>query len=206
MLAAGHEAHAEAGFIQHHNGEHQQYQTHKQEHIDGDGADVEDEVAVDEGQLGGLGTGAAGHGVVVALHQNQSQRRGQQVQGGAADGLIRLQVDGGEGQQRRIGHTGQGCGADADEHLHERGGFRRQHDQHQQAKDAADDHDAFHGDVDDAGVLGEAGAQGHQHQDDAVNQRIFDQKRHFAFPSFAFLPPLIQLRTLPLNRLEKAHR
>ena len=47
---------------------------------------------------------------------------------------------------------------------------------HQRAAQGAHDHDALQADVDDAAVLGEAAAQGHQNQNRGEKERILDQQ------------------------------
>jgi len=52
----------------------------------------------------------------------------------------------------------------------------------QDTRHTADDHDAFQCDVDDAGVLAEHTAQSDQHQHDAIQQGILDEKQHITCP------------------------
>ena len=57
-----------------------------------------------------------------------------------------------------------------------------QHGEGEDTRHTADDHDAFQCDVDDAGVLTEHTAQSDQHQHDAIQQSILDEKQHITCP------------------------
>ena len=118
------------------------------------------------------------------LNRKGRDGRGQQVQGRAADSLIRLQVDGGKGQQQTVHHTGQCRHQNGEQHHQEGRHVGGQQGQGQHTCHTANDHDAFQCNVDDAGVLTEHTAQCHQHQNDAIQQRIFDQKQHITCPPF----------------------
>ena len=65
------------------------------------------------------------------------------------------------------------------------GGAGGQELHHQRAAQGAHDHDALQADVDDAGVLGEAAAQGHQQQHGGEDQRVLQQQQHYASPPFS---------------------
>ncbi len=78
------------------------------------------------------------------------------------------------------------------------------------ANQTADDHDAFQRDVDDAAALGEHAAQRDHHQNDGIQKRVFQQKKHQAFPPFStetrFAFPESSARILFLNSSENAQR
>ena len=90
----------------------------------------------------------------------------------------------GKGQQQTVHHTGQCRHQNRDQHHEEDRHFGRQHGQGENTRHTANDHDAFQCNVDDAGVLTEHTAQCHQHQNDAIQQCIFDQKQHITCPPF----------------------
>ena len=168
MLAAGPQPQAEAGLVHHHKADDEQGQPQRHKDAHFQPADAEQ-----EGPVGIVQLGAAALAEVFGQHHRHGG--GQQVQGGAADGLVRLQVDGGKGQQQGIDHAGHGRRQDGDHHDEPGRGAGRQQGQGQNARHAADDHDALQRDVDDAGMLAEHAAQGHQHQHDAVQQGVFDE-------------------------------
>ncbi len=163
MLAAGHKAQTEAGLIQHHIGRHKDHRGNDHEPVELKAAPTGDKgllllhILDGRGHIVGIGGGVDG------LDDNGGTGGAQQVQGRAHDGLVSLEVDAGHGQQRGIDHTG-GDGAQQHHDHHQK---RRQirHIPHGQcAAQCADDHDALQAQVDDAGMLGEAAAQSHQHQ------------------------------------------
>ena len=168
VLAAGPQPQAEAGLVHHHKADDEQHQAQRDKDTQLQPADVEQ-----EGPVGVVQLGAAA--LAEILGEDHRHRGGQQVQGGAADGLVGLQVDGGEGQQQGIDHAGHRRRQNGHHHDHPGRHTGRQQRQGQNAGHAADDHDAFQRDVDDAGMLAEHTAQRHQHQDDAVQQGIFDE-------------------------------
>ena len=168
MLAAGPQPQAEAGLVHHHKADDEQGQPQRHKDAHFQPADAEQ-----EGPVGIVQLGAAALAEVFGQHHRHGG--GQQVQGGAADGLVGLQVDGGKGQQQGIDHAGQRRRQNRDDHDQPGGHGGRQQRQGQDAGHAADDHDAFQRNVDDAGMLAEHTAQSHQHQDDAVQQGIFDE-------------------------------
>ena len=177
MLAAGTQTQAKAGLVQHHIADDQQNDAQRHKNAQLQPADAEQEGPVGVVQL-------CTAAIAEILGKDHRDGRGQQVQGRAADSLIRLQVDGGKGQQQTVHHTGQCRHQNRDQHHEEDRHFGRQHGQGENTRHTANDHDAFQCDVDDAGVLTEHTAQCHQHQNDAIQQRIFDQKQHITCPPF----------------------
>ena len=175
MFAAGAQAQTEAGLVQHHIADDEQHDAQRHKDAQLQAADAEQERLVGIVQLGAAA-------VAEILGNDHGNGGGQQVQGRAADGLVRFQVDGGKGQQQAVYHAGQRSHQDRDQHHQERRHVGRKHGQGQNTRHTADDHDAFQRDVDDAGVLTEHTAQCHQHQDDAIQQGIFDQKQHLTCP------------------------
>ena len=177
MFAAGAQTQTEAGLVQHHIADDEQHDAQRHKDAQLQAADAEQERLVGIVQLGAAA-------VAEILCNDHGYGGSQQVQGRAADGLVRFQVDGGKGQQQAVHHAGQRSHQDRDQHHQERRHVGRKHGQGQNTRHTADDHDAFQCDVDDAGVLTEHTAQCHQHQNDAIQQRIFDQKQHITCPPF----------------------
>ena len=175
MLAAGPQTQAEAGLVQHHIADDQQDDAQRNKDAELQPADAEQ-----EGLIGIVQLGAAA--VAEVFGDDHGNGGGQQVQGCAADGLVRLQVDGGKGQQQAVHHASQGRRQNGEQHHQEGRHVGGQHGQGKHTCHTADDHDAFQRNVDDAGVLTEHTAQSHQHQHDAIQQRIFDQKQHITCP------------------------
>ena len=144
---------------------------------------------------------AAGHveGVLVGddADEEQHQRRRQQVERRAADGLIGTQVDRRERQQqreqrahsRRHEHgqqhetlqrapvTGRFGG---DEGIH---ALHLAHEEH--ADERAEDHDALECEVDDAAALGKHAGERHDHERDGIDQCLLDEKAHACSPPSA---------------------
>ena len=189
MLAAGPQAEAEAGLIQHNVADDEQDDAQRDKDAQLQLADAEQKGLVGVIQLGT----AAGAEILGDDHGNG---RSQQVQGRAADGLVGLQVDGSKGQQQAVKDAGQRRHQHRDDHDEPGRQSGGQHGQGKHACHAADDHDALQRDIDDAGVLAEHTAQGHQHQHDAIQQGIFDQKQHITCPPFwSFLRQAQALRS-----------
>ena len=135
------------------------------------------------GDIGG-NVVATGHRRVHSLDRDSRSSRCQQVHGRAGDGLVRAERDRGNGEQQRIQQARRSAGED-DRQDHDRcadGDRQEFHDKC--AAECADDHDALKADVDDAGTLREAAAQGDEKQDRGKNDRILDQQCHFCAPPF----------------------
>ena len=154
------------------------------------------------------GGGVAGshlQGVLVGENPNQEQhqRGSHHVQGGAAHGLVRLQVDGGEGQEQgeyRAHGSGNQHGEDFQplqgqpvaasgslvEYVKALHGAHEQH-----ANKRSEDHNAFQCQVDDTAALGEDTGQGHNHQGHRVQKGLLNQKTHACAP-----PSLVVLGSL----------
>ena len=180
MLAAGTQAQAEAGLVQHDIADDEQDDAQRHKDAQFQLADAEQERLVGVVQLGAA--------AVAEVFGNDDGHGGsQQVQGRATDGLVRFQVDGSKGQQQAVDHACQRGHHHGDDHDKPGGQARREHGQGEDTRHTADDHDAFQRDVDDAGVLTEHAAQSDQHQHDAIQQGIFDQKQHITCPPFCFL-------------------
>ena len=180
MLAAGHQAHAEAAAVQDKPGRHQGNHRNQQEPVQRQGPHLEGEVGTVKNLIAVGGVDDLGRiGAVDALGNDHGQRRGQQVQRRTTDGLIRLQIDGGESKQGRIQQP-----------RHRRGQHRHDHAQKcryapgveqvdgHDAHQAADDHNSLQRDIDNAGALREHTAHGYQGQHGGIQQRIFQKKPH----------------------------
>ena len=206
VLAAGAQPEAEAGFVEDDREDHEQQDAD----IGGDiglvhkGVAEEAEIRLAAVAQGGLfdhepAGGVNGEqGVLVCDDADQKQHEGgrHQVQGGAADGLVRAEVDGGEAQEQgedRAHHRGQQHGQQFQSLERDPvpgglgGGEERclRHDAHEHhADECAEDHDALQREIDDAAALGEDAGQRHDHQRHRVKQGLLDQERHFPAPPF----------------------
>ena len=169
------ETQAEAGLVQHDIGDDQQYDGNGRgevkiledqrvpEGLAFNGSKAES-LTGDAGPAGDLNGGQA-----LALDcpgQNNGKRRSELVEGRAADGLVRLEVDGRKGQEQREDHAAGTGNQDCTEHGKLRM-FRTETAlvkrlQRETGEQGADDHHAFQGDVDDAGMLREHAAQCNQ--------------------------------------------
>ena len=179
MLAAGHEAQAEAGLVQHHVGRDQQQQRHQHEPAELEGADVHQKRLFGAGVLDGGGHVVGVGGGVDGLDNDGGTGGAQHVQGRAHDGLVRLEVDAGHGQQAGIDGAQHG-GGQQDHHDHQEGGGVGGQVAHgQRTAQSAHDHDALQTQVDDAGVLREAAAQSHQDQHGSEGQSVLQQQYHY---------------------------
>ena len=175
MLAAGHEPEAEAGLVQGDIGPNQGQSRQQHEPVELKAAKVHQERLLGIDVLDGGGNVVHAFGGVHGLDKDRGRRSAQQVHGGAHQGLVRLEVDGGHRQQQGVNHA-QGDGGQHHQQNHAEGGRAvRQELHHQRAAQGAHDHDALQADVDDAGVLGEAAAQGHQQQHRRENQRVLQK-------------------------------
>ena len=88
------------------------------------------------GLFGIVQLGAAA--VAEILGNDHGNGGGQQVQGRAADGLVRFQVDGSKGQKQAVHDTGQRSHQDRDQHHQERRHVGRKHGQGQNTGHTAD--------------------------------------------------------------------
>ena len=175
MLAAGAQTQTEAGLVQHDVADDEQCDAQRDKDAQLQAADAEQERLVGVVQLGAAA-------VAEVLGDDHGHCRCQQVQGRAADGLVRFQIDGREGQQQAVDHAGDSRRQHRDDHGGESRQVRGQHGEGEDTRHTADDHDAFQCDVDDAGVLTEHTAQSDQHQHDAIQQSILDEKQHITCP------------------------
>ena len=189
MLAAGAQTQAEAGLVQHDVADDEQCDAQRDKDAQLQAADAEQ-----EGLVGVVQLGAAA--LAEVLGDDHGNGGSQQVQCRAADGLVCLQVDGGKSQQQAVDHARQRCHQNGDQHHKEGRKACRQHGQGKHTGHTADDHNALQRNVDDAGMFAEHTAQCHQHQHDAVQQGIFDQKQHITCPPFwSFLRQAQALRS-----------
>ena len=100
MLTASHEPHAKSGAVQNKPSRHQSDDRHNDEPVQGQGAYLEGEIQIVQHFIGiGIVRDFRGVRTVDTLGNHHCQCRGQQIQSCAANGLIRLQIDGGERQQ-----------------------------------------------------------------------------------------------------------
>ena len=203
MLAAGTQAQTQTRLIQDHVGGNQDHDTNKQEDIDRQRSDFVNERTVAVIQL-------RRSRAVEALGNDHRQRGCQHVKRGTADGLVRIEVNRSECQQRSIYHAGNRRRQHGYHHDSQRACPLGHQRNRENASQSADNHDALKGDVDDAAALGEHAAQRDQHQDDRIQQRVFQQKKHQASPPLSRLvvrlPPARTARILFLKSSENAHR
>ena len=129
--------------------------------------------------------------------EEQHHSGSHQVQSRAADGLIRLQVDGGKAQKQAEKRT-QGGGHQHGQNLqplqgqpgalpggvHEHIQILHGADK-EDADERAENHDAFQSQVDDAASLGEHTGQSHNHQRNRVKQSLLNDECHFLAPPFS---------------------
>ncbi|MPM75421.1 hypothetical protein SDC9_122414 [bioreactor metagenome] len=113
--------------------------------------------------------------------EHDCKRGGEHIQRCAADGLIRLEVDGGKRKQHREDCARQPGNEDCKEHgpLRVRGtkAARVHIAQKQAGAKCADDHDAFQRDIDHAAALREHAAQGNEQQGDHKHNGCADDIR-----------------------------
>ena len=209
ILAAGPKPQTEAGLIQQdgHNNEEQDADVGSEIHLVQEGLSQKADILALGNAEGGLFQHKPGGGIA-GLHiqdilavddpdEKQHHGGGHQVQGGAADGLVRLQIDGGEAQQQAEESTQSG----GHQHSHNFQALQRQPGplpgsvhEHIQVLHGADEedtderaknHDAFQRQVDDAAALGEHTGQGHDHQRNRVKQSLLNDECHFLAPPFS---------------------
>ena len=216
MLAAGHQAQAEARLVERDVADHERDHRDEHEPVELERADVHEErlfrldVLDGGGDVVGVGRGIDG------LDDDRRRSGAEDVHGGADDGLVRLAVDGGDGQQHGIEHAARDARQNDQQHHHKVGRARRQIPHGERAAQRADDHDALKTEVDDAGMLREAAAQCHEQQDRREQERILQKKDHACSPPFpaawaalrAFFSSCraIQLLSTVLKNSTKLHR
>ena len=133
--------------------------------------------------------------------EEQHQGGGHQVQCGTADGLVRLQVDRGKGEQQ-----GEHCAQDG---RHQHGKQHEALERHpvpsrlglgedtrllghvdkEDTRERAEDHNAFQGQVDNAAALSKHAGQRHDHQRDGIDQGLLNEERHADSPPFSTSAP-----------------
>ena len=209
ILTAGPQPEAEAGLVEDHRQDNKQQDADIgcQIHLVQEGRPQETDVLIlgnAEGGFfqhkpGGRITGGHLQGILVGQNSNQEQHqsRGHQVQGRAADGLVCLQVDGGEAQQqgeqcaqgRRHQHCQQLQPLEGQPLLIGIGIGNGLHALHipnkQNADKGAEDHNAFQGQIDNTAALGKDTGQCHDHQRHRVQQRLLNQKSHASLSPFS---------------------
>ena len=179
MLAAGTKPESKAGLIHDNIADNEQYNADGDKNAQLQVADFEQKSLVGVADFGGSGA-------IEILGKNDCNRSRQHIESRAANCLIGLQIDGRKGQQQRIKHSCE-CrrrnGSDDNNNwccaLGQTGGG-------QNAGQTANDHDAFQRNIDDAGMFAEHSAQRNQHQNNAIEQRIFDEKQHITCPPSRF--------------------
>ena len=138
-------------------------------------------------------------GILVGDNTDEEEHQGgrHQVQRRAADGLVGTQVDRGKAQKQRE-QRAEGRRDQHREKLHalqrdpvaallegEDGVARLQNAHEPDADERAEDHDTFERQVDDTAALGEHARKRHDHQRDGINERLLNEKCHFASPPFS---------------------
>ena len=117
------------------------------------------------------------------IDEEENQRRREQIECRAADGLIRLQIDGGEGEQEREDRAHNG----ADQHGQQQQPLplalfkqsARLHDADEQRADKrAEHHDTFQRQVDDAAALRKHACQRDDQQRNRIVYGLLNQKYH----------------------------
>ena len=179
MLAAGHEPQSEPGLVQQHIGGYQQKRRNEHEPAELERAEIDGErllrtgILHDGGNIIGIRSGVDG------LDNNRRARGAEQIQRGADKRLVRLEVDAGHGQQAGIDHADQRRNSQNAEDHHDGGHIGRNVAHCQRAAEGAHDHNALKAEVDDAGVLREAAAEGDQDQHGSKDQGVLQQQYHY---------------------------
>ena len=184
MLAAGHQAQAEAGLVQRHIGSDERDERHEHEPVEFKRADRRQKrilcaaVLHDGRNVVGVGSGVDG------LDNDRRTGGAEQVQRRADERLVGLEVDARHGKQAGIDHADQRGDKDDREDHHDRRGCIRHIAHCQRAAERTHDHNAFEAEVDNAGMLREAAAEGDQDQNRREDQRILKQQDHSVSPPF----------------------
>ena len=179
MLAARHQAQAEAGLIEQDVGRGEQQRGHEHEPAELERAEIDGErllrtgILHDGGNVVGIRRGVDG------LDDDRRARGAEQIQRGADKRLVRLEVDAGHGQQAGIDHADQRRNSQNTEDHHDGGHIGRNVAHRQRAAEGAHDHNALKAEVDDAGVLREAAAEGDQDQHGSKDQGVLQQQYHY---------------------------
>ena len=188
MLAAGHQAQTEARPVQRDEAAHQRDDGQQHEPVELKAADVHKKRLFRVDILYGRGDVVGAFG---GVHRLDDDRRGggaEHVHGGTDDGLIRLEIDAGEAEQRRIYHAEDDRHDDSDDYHHYGGHGFGQELHRQRTAERAHDHDAFKANVDNAGVLRETAAQRDEDKNGSKNKRVLKQKYHYLLPPSLIAP------------------
>ena len=130
-------------------------------------------------------------------HEEQNERRSEQVQRRAADGLVGAEIDGREGQQQREHRAHDGGGKHREQliALHgcpvlcglggQNGLARLEKADCQNADERAEDHYTFKGEVDDTASLGEHTCERDDHQGNREKHGLLDKECHASSPPFS---------------------
>ena len=179
VLAARHQAQTEAGLIEQDIGRGEQQRGHEHEPAELERAEIDGErllrtgILHDGGNVIGIRSGVDG------LDDDRRACGAEQIQRGADKRLVRLEVDAGHGQQAGIDHADQRRNSQNAEDHHDGGHIGRNVAHRQRAAEGAHDHNALKAEVDDAGVLREAAAEGDQDQHGSKDQGVLQQQYHY---------------------------
>ena len=203
MLAARAQTQTQPCLVQHNVRKNQRHKADEQEYVHRQRAEIIDKRTVAVIQL-------RGGRVIHTLGDDHRQRGSQQVERRTADGLIRIQIDGCKRQQSGVYHARNGRRKDGNRHDGKRARTGRHQLSGDDAHQAADDHNAFQRNVDNAAALGEHAAQRNHHQHNRIQQRIFQQQKHQSSPPFPtetrLALPTSSARILFLKSSENAQR
>ncbi|MPM99252.1 hypothetical protein SDC9_146443 [bioreactor metagenome] len=216
MLTAGAQPQAEAGAVEHDGGNNQQQNCHgggEEQLLENQRAP---EAAAQHVAAQADPAGDEDGGLPLALDgpgQDDGEGGRQHVQGGAADGLIGPEVDGGKGQQQGEHRAGEARDQQGAQHGPLGGGGAPARAvgpaQEQAGEERADDHDALQGDVNDAAALGEHAPQRHQQERNCEKNggaNDVGQNHHTRSPSRPRRLPASDLAITPRISREKADR
>ena len=173
------QAQTEAGLIEQDIGRGEQQRGHEHEPAELERAEIDGErllrtgILHDGGNIVGIRSG------VDSLDNDRRARGAEQIQRGADKRLVRLEVDAGHGQQAGIDHADQRRNSQNAENHHDGGHIGRNVAHRQRAAEGAHDHNALKAEVDDAGVLREAAAEGDQDQHGSKDQGVLQQQYHY---------------------------
>ena len=195
MFAAGHQPQAKARLIERDPRKNDGDKRDEHEPVELEFADVDDERRFRRGVLDGGGDVVGVGRGVDGLDDDSRPGGAEQVHRGADEGLVGLEVDAGDAEQRRI-HDAEQDGAEQHEQHERCAGDRITEIAHdERAAQRAEHHDALEAEVDDAGMLRKAAAERHENQDGREDQRILQQQNHYASPPFSVLAAFLALRS-----------
>ena len=116
-----------------------------------------------------------------SFDKNRSGSGTEEIESGADERLIRLEVDASNTEQRGVDHAEQDC-CQHDKQDHDESAGSAEVAHHESAAECSDDHNAFETEVNDTGMLRNASAECDEDKNRRENKRVLNEKQHYLSP------------------------